>query len=524
MGLPALQRLMSMQRDRRHRQMQPRNGLVTSLAKRKELTCLQKDKPSGGKKSRRLGPSLPEEIWGHIHSLMSLRDAARAACVSHSFLRSWRCHPNLTFSKEALVLGWNPYRKSKSSDKESSDRVRKIDHILKNHSGIGLKVVRLELFDAANISTCYLDKWLRLAVKPGLEELELLLDYDAEYNFPCSVLLDGRANSIRLLHLTYCVFRPMAGFSCLRSLTCLSLCDVYITGDELGCLLSCSFALEELTLMSCEEIICLKIPCMLQRLNHLVVHECDNLEVVESKAPNLSIFQYTGGAVKLSLGDALRDLTITASGWNLVHYAGAKLPQIVPYLEALYIISSLAITIPVLPGKFFHLKDLAISFMVSTGSFCPDYDYFSLVSFLDACPSLETFMLSVTQDSVEHDSVLGDLSQLRQMPGHSHGSIKDVTIIGFSSAKSMVELACHILENATSLERFTLETVRYDFRCCDGYSECNPVTEDMMVEAHKALLAVERYLLEKVPSTVELNVVEPCGRCSAAENFDYKLS
>uniref|UniRef100_A0ACD5ULV6 Uncharacterized protein n=1 Tax=Avena sativa TaxID=4498 RepID=A0ACD5ULV6_AVESA len=316
----------------------------------------------------------------------------------------------------------------------------------------------------------------------------------------------------------------MAGISCLRSLTCLNLCDVYITGDELGCVLSCSFALEELTLTSCEEIICLKIPCVLQRLSHLVVHECDNLEVIQSKAPNLSIFRYTGGVVKLSLGDALRDLEITTSGWNLVHYAGAKLPHIVPYLEALHITSSLARKIPVLPGKFFHLKDLAISFMVSTGPFCPDYDYFSLVSFLDACPSLETLMLSVTQDSVEHDSALGDSSQLRQMPGHSHGSIKDVTIIGFTSAKSMVELACHILENAVSLERLTLETVCYDFRCCDGYSECNPVNEDMMMEAHKALLVVKRYLLDKVPSTVELNVVEPCSRCSAAENLDVKLS
>ena len=36
------------------------DGLITSLAKRKEFTCLQVDKPPGGKKMRRLGPSLPE--------------------------------------------------------------------------------------------------------------------------------------------------------------------------------------------------------------------------------------------------------------------------------------------------------------------------------------------------------------------------------------------------------------------------------------------------------------------------------
>ena len=89
-----------------------------------------------------------------------------------------------------------------------------------------------------------------------------------------------------------------------------------------------------------------------------------------------------------------------------------------------------------------------------------------------------------------------------------------VTINGFCSAKSLVELRCHILENAASLECLTLETVSYDFRCCDGTSECSPVTKDMIMEANKALLVVKRYLLEKVPSTVELKVVEPCSRCT----------
>ncbi|KQK08841.1 hypothetical protein BRADI_2g44240v3 [Brachypodium distachyon] len=451
MGLPALQRLMSMQRDRRHRQIQPRNGLIASLDKRKELTCLQEDKPPGGKKLRRLGPSLPEEIWGHIHSLLSLRDAARAACVSHTFLRSWRCHPNLTF-------------------------------------------------------------------RPGIEELALSLHYDVEYNFPCSILLGGSANSIRNLNLSCCVFRPMAGFSCLRSLTSLELYEVHITGDELSCLLSSSFALEELIIMDCDEIISLNIPYLLQRLNRLVLCECENLEVVKSKAPNLSYFQYTGGVVELSFGDTVRDLNILGSCWNLVHYARATLPQMVPNLEALDITSSLVGDIPVLPDKFLHLKHLCISFMVSSGSFCPGYDYLSLVFFLDACPSLETFTLCVTQDRMEHDSVLGDSSHLRQMPGHCHGNIKEVQIIGFCSAKSMVELTCHILGNAVSLQYLTLDTVCYDMRCSDSKtSTCIGVNKHMIVEAHKTLLAVKRYILEKVPSTVELKIVEPCRRCKAVK-------
>ena len=45
--------------------------------------------------------------------------------------------------------------------------------------------------------------------------------------------------------------------------------------------------------------------------------------------------------------------------------------------------------IPV-PGKFLHLRRLCFEFI------SPDYDYFSLVPFLDACPSLETFKLFVS--------------------------------------------------------------------------------------------------------------------------------
>jgi hypothetical protein len=51
---------------------------------------------------------------------------------------------------------------------------------------------------------------------------------------------------------------------------------------------------------------------------------------------------------------------------------------------------------PILPSKFLHLKELEISLGVLEGAFSPAYDYFSLVYFLDACPGLETFILTVS--------------------------------------------------------------------------------------------------------------------------------
>ena len=50
-----------------------------------------------------------------------------------------------------------------------------------------------------------------------------------------------------------------------------------------------------------------------------------------------------------------------------------------------------------IPSKFLHLKYLHIA--LSGINIFPSYDYFSLVSFLDAAPSLETFILDVRATS-----------------------------------------------------------------------------------------------------------------------------
>ncbi|EMS58520.1 hypothetical protein TRIUR3_09894 [Triticum urartu] len=109
---------------------------------------------------------------------------------------------------------------------------------------------------------------------------------------------------------------------------------------------------------------------------------------------------------------------------------------------------------------------------------------------------------------------------MRRVPGHLHCSVKNVRIMGFCSAKSMVELTCHILENATSLERLTSDAI-YDNssygdaeRSCVGEKgECNPKSRSMIMHAHKGLGVIGKYVVEKVPSTVQLSVKKLCSRC-----------
>ncbi|KAM0918571.1 hypothetical protein ACQ4PT_008761 [Festuca glaucescens] len=408
---------------------------------------------------------------------------------------------------------WDPI----SYKKNCQTFIDRVDRIMKNHLAIGVKRFKFQYY-GSYFRTSKLNSWLRTAVTPGIEELEISLGYkQAKYNFPCPLLFAGSGrNSIRSLHLSACAFHPVAG---LGSLTRLYLSNMHILGDELRCLISNSFALEELYLTNCRQIICLEVPCQLRRFVKLEVFYCSKLKVIENKAPNLCTVAIDSDVACVSIGDSLqvKDLEMFCEvEFNIVYHARAKFPASMPNLETLSIASAGEMfSTPSVPGKFLHLKHLDICLEVTSGAFSPNYDYFSLLFFLDACSILETFRLEVVQTRMKHDSVLEDPSGLRQMPGHRHDSIKKVDITGFCSAKSMVELTCHILENATSLKCLTLDTILYGYEHLSDhkYGKCPRIGKHMIAEAHKALAAIERYVVGKVPSTVKLNVMKPCSRC-----------
>ncbi|RLN23491.1 hypothetical protein C2845_PM07G36820 [Panicum miliaceum] len=186
-----------------------------------------------------------------------------------------------------------------------------------------------------------------------------------------------------------------------------------------------------------------------------------------------------------------------------------------PNVEALTIHSFNEIdNTPMVPDKFLHLKYLHVCF---GSAFSPAYDYLSLVSFFDASPLLETFILSVSQRRMKHGSVFEGRFHPRRMPGYRHEKLKTVKISGFCSARSMIELTYHILENAPSLKRLTLDTTAGAARCYLGKSsKCTKMWTDIG-EAHRALWAVRTYLMGKVLPAVELNVVEPCIQFHVAE-------
>ncbi|TKW37351.1 hypothetical protein SEVIR_1G041600v4 [Setaria viridis] len=520
MGMLALKRLMSTHRRERRRGRHKVDGRIAgSITSKSKAT---KDNSRPGKRMRDSGPNLPEEIWFHIHSLMPMEDSARAACVSRTFLRSWRHHPYLILSKETLGLKPNASGKG-----DVWAFTTKMDLILKNHSSAGVKTLELDVCECRDLNPCYLNDWLQIAITPRIESLTLVLPskYEEEYNFPCSLLFGVNGYLIRHLHLTYCAFRPTVGAGCLRSLTKLHLSSVRITGEELGCLLSNSVALIQLELNYCSEIICLKIPCMLEQLSCLTVSGCSMLEMIESKAPKLSTFNFTGdNLVQLSLESLqVKNLDMGClDEINFLNYSITKLPYMLPNLETLTLSSyNEMVNTPTVAAKFHHLKYLEIYL---DRCLSPEYDFWSLGSFLDASPILETFILI---NPMESEPVFEDASNMRQRPEHKYESLKDVMIFGFCSAKSMVKLTCHILQNATSLESITLDTIndQYDEdnlgRCsltpARKTGECCYLSNGMILEANKGLMAIQKYIAAKVPSTVELDVRGPCSRCHTLE-------
>ncbi|XP_048559373.1 F-box protein At2g39490 isoform X1 [Triticum urartu] len=515
-----------------------KRGRRTSSAETKTQPCGEGDICQDAPKTRQDFEldKLPENMLHHIHSLMPVLDAGRAACVSRQFLCSWRCYSNLTLNIQTL---WSPGDKFEGSEMYF---INKVDKILNNYSDNGMKVktLKLNLWHCSSVSASYLDRWLRIAVKPGIKELRLLLSpsMKEKYCFPCSVLFDEAATSlIESLYISNCTFHPIGTLGCFRRLKSLVLCGVHITEEGLRQLVSKSFSLEWLEIFSCNEIICLKIPCTLQKLKLLKVGRCPKIQVIEISAPNLSAFHHYGFPPEIYIEDSSQLTEVYLSSLypsGILSYSRAKLPSIASNVERLTLVfCGENVNTPMLHEKLHHLKSLEFEFHGS-GACSPVYDIFSLVSFLDASPALESLILRVARNAIVDHCDAGDDVYLKGKSAYQHDRLKRVTITGFCSAKSLIKLVISILESAPSLERLTLDTTPRgcgrklgDTSICTAAkykSKCCWIGERSLEESNRAVEAAGRYIAGRIPSAVEFEVLEPCRRCHTGNPVDDVLN
>uniref|UniRef100_A0A0A9DYP5 F-box domain-containing protein n=1 Tax=Arundo donax TaxID=35708 RepID=A0A0A9DYP5_ARUDO len=537
MGMLALLRLMSMKRRQR---TQDGGSTASSPAKRKGSPCRHGGNSGGTKrmKSHLTLDSLPQDVLQQIVALLPMQDAARTACVSRQLLLSWRHYPELEFSAKTLALD---EQHTCIQGQMASDFIRRIDGAIQKRAGIWVKRLRFELHFLRRVRGHHINHWLDAATS-RIEELTLKLPRDDEmkYRFPCKLFFDEKGCSIQSICLYACAFRPEQGSCSFRSLKRVQFSWVHITTEESWLFLSNSPALEHLELEYCHEIACLRIPCTLQLLNFLRVGRCNMLQTIENDAPNLSTFHYEGPIIQFTLGDSLqlKDVNISIYPWfNLFDYARKELPTVAPNLETLFLMSADEVgdfyPLSIVPHeKFLHLKFLELAIVGPRSEISYHFQYFSLVTFLNASPALETFILHVEESAVQKSHLVIDPSKLVELPRHCHQNIKHVKITGFCPITELVEMIFYILENAASLQCLTLDNRIHGFEKVsvariaqdtgtrdyqewqNNFGDNEEFLQYMRRQdpnpywqAYISHIAIKKYILGRVPSSVELKIL-----------------
>uniref|UniRef100_A0A0E0EUZ7 At1g61320/AtMIF1 LRR domain-containing protein n=1 Tax=Oryza meridionalis TaxID=40149 RepID=A0A0E0EUZ7_9ORYZ len=399
-----------------------------------------------------------------------------------------------------------------------------IDSILQNHSGTGVKTLKLDVSNYFKpITVDHINNWLNAAVKPGIIEIAVKFPVHNRpmFNLSCS-LLSCAGSSLQSISLFFCAFHPTLRTGCFKSLRSVYFKFVHITSEELGCLLSSTVSLEKLEISNCDQLTSLNIPSHLQHLTVLNVLFCTNLKMIEIYAPKLTSFDFRGRPMKILTSDSshLKYMTLHGTFFSgMIQYARTELHSIASNLQTLTLASSKEEFItPMLPVKFLHLRNLNVYF---DGIRFQSYDYFSLASFLEACPALETFYIWAGEyDLAWKDPALQDSNadslQIRRIPEIHHANLKKVSINRFFPSKSLIELTYLIIENASSLQCLKLDA-GYGF---DTSGMCKRMNKLDVLHALSAVEVAKKYIEGKVPSSVKLNILEPCERycCKCADH------
>ncbi|XP_051200777.1 uncharacterized protein [Lolium perenne] len=414
--------------------------------------------------------SIPEDVLFMILQLLPLRDAMRTGVLAQNLLRAWRFYPNLEFTTRALGLNRRVHK-----GRRRAKFVRCVNGIVRHHAGTGVK---------------------SFVIKHNLHNHKRVI-HRIQYTFPSSNFAAPQPTCVEHLKLCYCYLRQPTSFSGLRNLRTLDLSVVYITQEDLESLLSCTLSLEQLKLNRCPQIEHLKISEMLCKLNHLDIRSCP-LNTLEIRARNLATFNYDGWTnFKTVICEAslLKEARFELIAGDAADYALSELAPLMPNLETLYLVGYTQMIIPARDptNKFSSLKHLEMKMDMSSRK----HGLLCLVSFLDAAPFLEKFIVHLYENLVYY----GEEAALRRLEKREpHRKLKVAKMSGYAGTKSSIELALHILENSTALECLILDPRLDKFAYKYIYSD--DVSEVTWRLYH---LFISKYLRKSVPSYVRLS-------------------
>ncbi|CAM8930171.1 unnamed protein product [Rhodiola kirilowii] len=225
---------------------------------------------------------LLESLLHHILSFLSAKDAARCSVLSKRWRHARETSHIVDFDQRCFV---GP----------SNDRFQKfVDNyllrMLEQKHIIG--IFRLTVTSSGSTLASHIDRWLDIAVRNNVKEMELHMHLGKNgyhYSIPLFVLA---AKTITAITLDWCKL-GLPNVVNLPYLRKLYLKRVILTETMLQTLtLSCP-SIERLCLISCNGLVNLEVST-LEQLSTLEVHFCKRIRKIDVVAPKLRSFLYDG--------------------------------------------------------------------------------------------------------------------------------------------------------------------------------------------------------------------------------------
>ncbi|KAF2936241.1 hypothetical protein DAI22_04g288900 [Oryza sativa Japonica Group] len=346
-------------------------------------------------------PPATADVLCSITSKLPLKEAVRTSVLSSHWKRIWTCRANLELSTRTVYSDYDWERCSSHRGFNLNKRkfIKIVDSVLQQHEGAGTEQFRIRF------------------------------------------ALDNK-NSGSL------------------NLTKLSLREVDITDEDLHQFLSECNHLREVDITDCRMLTNLRVPGHLNQLKSLLVAICPLLREIKLSC-GLTALDYRGPFIPLQLAIPSQTTNVSISlltFHSALGYIFSDLPSTLTNLETLTLKSKQVERIDMLSRlpRLISLRHLTLGLTISD---LPQrkIDLLDFASLLKAAPFMEKLELHMKMVCV-HQRYCQDDGELRSLPRCPHSHLSWVQITGFFGEKDQLELALHILRNATFLKAMVIET------------------------------------------------------------------
>ncbi|XP_073314151.1 F-box/FBD/LRR-repeat protein At1g51370-like isoform X2 [Primulina huaijiensis] len=372
---------------------------------------------------------LPDDVISLIISRLTTRGAIRTSVLS----RRWR--HIFTFMNKVKFCCADVYDGSICNPGSGWSQlqrkfVERVDTFLQHHSGS--KIMSFEL--VCCFRGCILDKfreWMNFVGTSGVEQLTL--GFCCFNNLHLSRFpvfsTDFLPEPSSLKHLW------LRGGSFLtpkkNALRVIELDRIAFTSEAVQCMLSNCSSLQLLNLRFCALPTKLLIHGPHLKLKSLMICHCENVKEIDLSATNLinlEIYNLTILKLSFSCVPLLQTLVIEFYGSKVAHYVFGKIAEDVPHLESMTFTTRASFfegcKLDQVISKLSNLRHLVLIL-----EYYNKLDLLELAVFLDSCPLLRKFQLSMVEMSTFN------LKRSRERMVRRDTQLKEVELNGFSGTK-----------------------------------------------------------------------------------------